>query len=700
MVSPTSSLGTQSEGRTYLQITSATVDKSTDYTILASDRTKLIRFTGAGPWAATMDTSATLGSQFVVFIRNDSAVDMQIDTTTGNINGGAAVTLEPGLAVMVNCNGTDCFSFGVNLNSVPLIGGTMTGPLILSADPVTALGAATKQYVDAAGSGIAVQPLCYAATTANLNATYANGALGVGATLTNAGAMAAFSVDGVSPALNSRILVKDQTLSQNNGCYTLTTVGSGAVNWILTRATDYDTAAEIQPGTLFMITNGTINAVTSWVETNVIAVVGTDPIAFAQFTFSPGAYANTALSNLAATAVNADILPGVDTAIDLGNPTHRYGVLWSENIATGTSDGDSTALSAYDTNLMSNTLFIGLVAGNPPECAMSGDITSVTQAVNTNNTKIATTAFVVAQIADDAANKALSNLAGVAVNTTLVSDTDITDNLGTQAIRWNNIYAATLQTGDTATDTLRIGAWDVDGASFTPFITLTANNTPSCALASSVTGVTQAANDNSTKLATTAYVDAAAGGGSGALVYVAGVTAVASANVDFGGNITGTYDNYMHVLNNVSPSTNDVALLMRVGTGGGPTYQATNYGVTLQGVTMNTSPNSQGTYEGAFSATSAKISGTEPFGGGYSTQINNGANCVLSATVELYNTQSANFKNMTSRASYITGAGTTYPCVMFGGAIWRGTTALTSTRFFMSSGNTSGQFRLYAIKNS
>jgi hypothetical protein len=193
----TSPIGTQAQGRTLLGVASETADKGADYTILAADRSKLIRFTGAGPWTATLTTSATLGSQFVVYIRNDSALDLTIDTTTGNINGGPTVTVEPGLAVMVFCNGTDCFTFGYNLNPVPLIGGTMTGALILSGDPVTALGAATKQYVDAIASGIAVQPSCYAATTANLNATQAGA--GAGATLTNAGAMAAFSVDGVSP---------------------------------------------------------------------------------------------------------------------------------------------------------------------------------------------------------------------------------------------------------------------------------------------------------------------------------------------------------------------------------------------------------------------------------------------------------------------------------------------------------------------
>ena len=111
----------------------------------------------------------------------------------------------------------------------------------------------------------------------------------------------------------------------------------------------------------------------------------------------------------------------------------------------------------------------------------------------------------------DGANQALSNLASVAINTTLVSDTDVTDNLGTQAIRWNTAYLQNLQTGDTAADVLNIGAWDVDGAAINNFITLTAGNTPTCVLASGVTAVTQSPSDNSTKIATTAYVDAVGG---------------------------------------------------------------------------------------------------------------------------------------------------------------------------------------------
>lgn len=41
---------------------------------------------------------------------------------------------------------------------------------------------------------------------------------------------------------------------------------------------------------------------------------------------------------------------------------------------------------------------------------------------------------------DDVATVALDNLASVAINTTLVSDTDNTDDLGTDAVRWKDLF--------------------------------------------------------------------------------------------------------------------------------------------------------------------------------------------------------------------------------------------------------------------
>ena len=169
---------------------------------------------------------------------------------------------------------------------VHIAGSTMTGPLILSADPVTALGAATKQYVDSLSSGLSPRTSCVVATTAALTVTYSNGASGVGATLTNAGAQAALAIDGVSLSVNDRVLVKDQVSTFQNGIYVVTTVGSGATNWVLTRATDYDTGApnEVVEGSYCVISEGTVNAANLYVETGQGPfTIGTTPIVFSAF---------------------------------------------------------------------------------------------------------------------------------------------------------------------------------------------------------------------------------------------------------------------------------------------------------------------------------------------------------------------------------------------------------------------------------
>jgi hypothetical protein len=151
------------------------------------------------------------------------------------------------------------------------------------ATPVSSTDAANKQYVDDVAQGLNIHAASYAATTANLNATYSNGTSGVGATLTNAGTQAAFATDGTTPSLNDRILVRLQTDTTQNGIYTLTTVGSGSTNWVLTRATDFDSPVEIAGGDFTFVDNGTTLANTGWVQVDEVTTVGTDPIVWQQF---------------------------------------------------------------------------------------------------------------------------------------------------------------------------------------------------------------------------------------------------------------------------------------------------------------------------------------------------------------------------------------------------------------------------------
>jgi len=102
---------------------------------------------------------------------------------------------------------------------------------------------------------------------------------------------------------------------------------------------------------------------------------------------------------------------------------------------------------------------------------------ATTQPPSDNSEKLATTAYVDAAAAGGGATTALDNLASVAINTSLVSDTDVTDDLGTGDIRWKDIHAATLNAGLTDGDTLKIRGRDVDGSVYVDILTITSGNT-------------------------------------------------------------------------------------------------------------------------------------------------------------------------------------------------------------------------------
>lgn len=98
------------------------------------------------------------------------------------------------------------------------------------------------------------------ADDANLAGNYANGTLGVGATLTKASAGAFPTIDGVTPVLGMAVLLTAQTTGAQNGLYTLTRMGDASVAWQLTRFGGWDQSAEMVPGSLFAVRQGTVYA--------------------------------------------------------------------------------------------------------------------------------------------------------------------------------------------------------------------------------------------------------------------------------------------------------------------------------------------------------------------------------------------------------------------------------------------------------
>jgi hypothetical protein len=169
----------------------------------------------------------------------------------------------------------------------------------ISTSPTSANDIVNKAYVDAIAAGLTFHTACSLATIAALpTVTYNNGTSGVGATLT-ASANGALTVDSVTPSGNDRILVKNQASALQNGVYVVTTVGDGSTPFVLTRATDMNTAGngynQVNAGNYFLITAGSTLASTSWVLTTLPPItMGTTDLVFTQFATGANSYTNGA----------------------------------------------------------------------------------------------------------------------------------------------------------------------------------------------------------------------------------------------------------------------------------------------------------------------------------------------------------------------------------------------------------------------
>lgn len=260
-----------------------------------------------GSGTSVMTASSTIPNTDITGLGTMSTQNASAVAITGGTASGVAIT---GSTINSTVIGSGTAAAGTFTN-VAMTAGTIT------TTPTTGNDIVNKDYADAIASGINFHQSCRLATTTALAAnTYNNGASGVGATLT-ANANGALSVDSVAVVVGNRILVKNEVTQANNGVYTVTQTGSAGAPYILTRASDFDTAGtgvdKIDAGDFFLITAGATQANTSWVQQTPLPItVGTTAIVFAQFG-APLVYsAGTGLSespaytfNIANTAVTA-----------------------------------------------------------------------------------------------------------------------------------------------------------------------------------------------------------------------------------------------------------------------------------------------------------------------------------------------------------------------------------------------------------
>lgn len=239
-------------------------------------------------------------------------------------------------------NVVNATSFGaITATSAALTTGTV------STAPASGTDIANKTYVDTlVSSGITYHtPVKYEVpnTTGNLNATYnqpGGPGVGVGATLTNAGTLVAFTPDGTVATAGDRIIIYNQTNQFENGIYTVTTVGSGSVAWVLTRATDADTYALKSPnglgnGDAFFITSGATGAGETYVcNTAGTITFGTTAITFAQISDSTLYTAGTGLT-----------LTGTEFSITPTGTAGTYGSASSVPVLTTNASGQVTSVT-------------------------------------------------------------------------------------------------------------------------------------------------------------------------------------------------------------------------------------------------------------------------------------------------------------------------------------------------------------------
>jgi len=257
-----------------------------------------LTFTGktvtGGTFSLPIISSISNGGTITIPSGTDTLVARtSTDTLTNKSISGSTNTLTNiANASLTNSSvtvGTTAIALGA---SSLTLGGLTT--VTVTQDPTAALDLATKQYVDAVAQGLDPKASCVAATTANITLSGTQ------------------TIDGVALIAGDRCLVKDQTLSQNNGIYL---VAAGA--W--TRATDMDSWLEV-PGAFTFIEQGTAYADTGWVCTsNAGGTLGTTPITWVQFA-GVGSY--TAGTGLTLTGTQFSLTAPVTVALGGTNATN------------------------------------------------------------------------------------------------------------------------------------------------------------------------------------------------------------------------------------------------------------------------------------------------------------------------------------------------------------------------------------------
>lgn len=266
-------------------------------------------------------------------------------------------------------------------------------------DPTSAQDAATKQYVDATAQGLVIKNSVGSATTGAESYTVAAG------TVTQ---ITGTTVDGVSPAINDRILIKDAPAATGAGSANSTQPGNGiyivtnaTTNLTISRTTDMSGAVNLPAGAFTFVEAGTTNSSAGFVvsvpATNTGFVYGTNNIKWTQFsgageiTVSDGTLTKTG-NDLKRTAITGDVaIAGASNVSVIGANKVTLGMQATlvANSVIGNSTGSTatpTAVPMVSTPTASSIAFRDASANLFADNHVNGAVTIATAAGTTTLT--------------------------------------------------------------------------------------------------------------------------------------------------------------------------------------------------------------------------------------------------------------------------------------------------------------------------
>lgn len=235
---------------------------------------------------------------------------------------GTTMTFPSTSATVARTDAANTFTGHQTIEGVTSTGATGTGNLVFATAPTVTLASASTAVTQTAGDNTTAVATDAFVTTAIANAVAGNNPVasvsaattgsantsswtyvhvaGIGDTFTGP-TNTAIVIDGFTfNALTQTLLIKNDTQTAGstvtagtfNGVYNLTALQTAGTGAIFTRRLDYDTPTDINNSGVVPVINGTVNASTTWLQTNIIAAVGTgtgNNLSFTQFSYSPTA---------------------------------------------------------------------------------------------------------------------------------------------------------------------------------------------------------------------------------------------------------------------------------------------------------------------------------------------------------------------------------------------------------------------------